>query len=149
MRGLRVPLLLILIGVAVPCAAQQDSISALPDWTAVGTNFFPLAPAAVVQPVLTGADVTDAHAYFVADPFLFHDGGTWYLFFEATVPLGVIAVATSTDALHWKYERIVLRETAQVSFPSVFKADGEYYMTPETTAWHSVRLYRALSFPRG
>ncbi len=149
MPGRQVCFALVVIALAAPCRAQEDSTSVLPDWTAVGTNFFPLAPAAVVQPAVTGADVTDAHAYFVADPFLFQEKGIWYLFFEATVPLGVIAVATSNDALHWNYERIVLRETAQVSFPSVFKADGEFYMTPETTAWHAVRLYRAASFPRG
>jgi hypothetical protein len=118
-----------------------------PDWTSLSPNFYPLLPTAVSQPVLGPADVTDAHASFLADPFLIHDGAAWYLFFEVTVPLGKIALATSMDGLHWTYQHIVLAENFQLSFPNVFRYDGVYYMTPESTAKLSVRLYRATSFP--
>ncbi|TDJ44165.1 MAG: hypothetical protein E2O52_09025, partial [Gammaproteobacteria bacterium] len=51
------------------------------------------------EPVLTREDVTDIRAGFVADPFLFEEAGTWYLFFEVlnlANNQGDIAVATST-----------------------------------------------------
>jgi hypothetical protein len=119
----------------------------LPDWSTVESGFYPLAPAEVPQPVLTADDVTDANAYFVADPFLFREGPLWYLFFEVTVPLGKIAVATSQDGLSWQYQHIVLSETFQLSYPHVFEYDGVHYMTPESGTKHNVRLYRASDFP--
>ena len=126
---------------------QNVTPTVVPDWSGLSMDFFPLVPGPVTQPVLTVADVTDAHAQFIADPFLMHVGPTWYLFFEVTTPLGKIALATSPDGLHWQYQHIVLAEPFQLSFPSVFEVDGEYYMTPETTAKSSVRLYKATSFP--
>lgn len=118
-----------------------------PDWSTVTPGFYPLSPAAVAQPVIGPEDVTDANAYFVADPFLVHDSSTWYLFFEVTTPVGRIALATSPDGLQWTYQHIVLSETFQLSYPHVFRWQGTYYMTPESAARQSVRLYRATSFP--
>jgi len=41
----------------------------------------------------------------------------------------------------------VLRESFHLSYPYVFRADGEMYMIPETKRAGTVRLYRAKSFP--
>lgn len=128
-------------------ATTSTATGYYPDWTSLSPNFYPLGPAAVAQPVISAASVTDAQAAFVADPFLIHDDGKWNLFFEVTTPVGRIALATSTDGLHWKYRHIVLSESFQLSFPYVFRYDGVYYMTPESSARNSVRLYRAIDFP--
>ena len=104
------------------------------------------------NPVLTAADVTDVVADFVADPFMVREGGVWYMFFETLVKAtnkGVICLATSTNALSWAYQRVVLEEHFHLSYPYVFAWDGIYYMIPETAEVSSVRLYTASEFPNG
>lgn len=121
-----------------------------PDFSAIPLGPFPLVPAAPVQPVLTGDDVTDDPALFVADPFLFHEGATWHLFFEAYVYQGYrgkIAHATSLDGLHWTYDRIVLTQQAHLAYPYVFKVDGGHYMLIVPSTTNDVELYRAYDFP--
>jgi hypothetical protein len=102
------------------------------------------------NPVLTAADVKDMPARFVADPFLIQEQGTFYLFFEILgVDRGAIGLATSTDGLRWRYERIVLEEPFHLSYPNVFKWKDSYYMVPESVSVRGVRLYRATRFPDG
>ena len=106
------------------------------------------SPAA--RPVLGAADVTDAVASSVADPFVFADGGRWHMFFEVDNWLtwkGEIGLATSDDGVTWRYEGIVLAEPFHLSYPHVFAADGGIYMTPESSQADAVRLYRARRFP--
>jgi hypothetical protein len=101
-------------------------------------------------PVLSASDVTDVPARFVADPFMVKENDTWYMFFEVLntwTGQGDIGLATSKDAKAWHYEKIVLNEPFHLSFPCVFRADGVYYMIPETRVASSVRLYRATAFP--
>jgi hypothetical protein len=108
------------------------------------------SPAGAANPVLTRMDVTDLPAGFVADPFLCRVDGRWYMFFEvmdAITQKGVIAVATSEDGLCWVYDRVVLSEPVHLSYPYVFEGHGEFFMIPESRQSHSVRLYRAVSFP--
>lgn len=102
------------------------------------------------NPVLTAVDVKDMPARFVADPFLIQEQGTFYLFFEVLgVDRGVISLATSVDGRRWRYERIVLDEPFHLSYPNVFKWEGEYFLVPESVAVNSVRLYKATHFPDG
>jgi hypothetical protein len=106
----------------------------------------------VTNPVLTGNDVTDLAATYVADPFMLEDAGRWHMFFEVVGwhdDRGRIGHATSNDCLRWKYEGIVLDETFHVSYPYVFEWAGEKYMVPETYAAGGVWLYRAAKFPSG
>jgi hypothetical protein len=106
--------------------------------------------AAVANPVLTRADVSDARALFVADPFMVHEDGRWYMFFEVMnldTDRGEIALAVSSDGFEWEYSGIVLREPFHLSYPYVFDWDGEYHMIPETLEANSVSLYRADPFP--
>lgn len=118
-----------------------------------GPTPFDLRPAPGIRnPVLTAADVTDAEASLVADPFLLRRGATWHLFFEmlnAGTGLGEIAYATSEDGLRWAYGGVVLREPFHLSYPHVFEADGGVYMVAETRQAGAVRLYAARDFPRG
>jgi hypothetical protein len=125
-------------------------VETTPDWTAVPWGPFNLVdPKGITNPVLTAADVTDRDAQFVADPFLYHESNIWYMFLEVfdRQTGGDIAVATSPDGYKWKYDRIVLDEPFHLSYPYVFKADGDYYMIPESHQPEDVRVYKAENFP--
>lgn len=117
-----------------------------------GATPFDLAsPESISNPVLTAKHVTDVSARFVADPFMLHDNQTWYMFFEifnTHTDQGDIGLATSKDGLKWKYEQIVLDEPFHLSYPHVFKWQNDYYMIPESGRAASVRLYKAIDFPR-
>lgn len=139
--------LLLAATTAVAGGTDVDSVEVFPSWSHVEYPFFPLSPPAVVQPVLTAADITDVNAFFVADPFLIKTDSLWLMFFEVTVPQGRIALATSLDGYEWKYRHIVLHESFHLSYPLVFQVDGVWYMTPESAARQSVRLYRGGPFP--
>jgi hypothetical protein len=101
-------------------------------------------------PIMTRDQVSDVPAAFVADPFLLPHGGEWHLFFEVLhhgSGLGEIGWASSADTRDWTYRGIVLREPFHLSYPHVFMADGQVFMTPETLGAGAVRLYRADPFP--
>lgn len=102
------------------------------------------------NPVICRHDVTDRKAAFVADPFMLHAGGVWYMFFEVASQnshIGEIGLATSRDGRKWRYERIVLSEPFHLSYPHVFAWNGDYYMIPESYQSGGARLYRAMEFP--
>jgi hypothetical protein len=101
-------------------------------------------------PIVTAADITDADAGFVADPFLIFYRNIWYLFFEVwnrAADKGEIGVAESPDMVRWVYRGIVLREPWHLSYPHVFEHDGTIWMMPESIEGGGVRLYRAEAFP--
>ena len=102
------------------------------------------------NPVLRNTDVTDIQAEFVADPFMLHKDGRWYMFFEVLnreTQLGAIALATSDDGFNWTYEQVVLAEPFHLSYPYVFEWQGERYMIPETLGASALCLYKADEFP--
>ncbi|MFQ3633646.1 hypothetical protein [Roseiflexus sp.] len=104
----------------------------------------------VHNPVLSATHVCDVPALFVADPCVVRTETQWWLFFEvlhATLRRGQIGVAMSRDGRTWEYCQIVLEEPFHLSYPLVFRWNGEYYMTPETASQRQVRLYRAVDFP--
>jgi hypothetical protein len=116
-----------------------------------GTDPLDLGPAeGVINPVLTEQDVTDIEAVFVADPFLLKEDDQYYMFFEILNRAnnqGDIGLATSPDGLNWSYEQVILDEDFHLSYPNVFKWNGEHYMVPESHEDSSVRLYKASEFP--
>nr|CAD1841798.1 unnamed protein product [Ananas comosus var. bracteatus] len=105
------------------------------------------------NPVVTCASVSEAGfpSNFVADPFLFIKGDTFYLFFETknSVTLqGDIGVAVSKDnGATWEQLGIVLDEEWHLSYPYVFSYQDQIYMMPEGSKKGDLRLYRALEFP--
>ncbi|MHC3439853.1 glucosamine inositolphosphorylceramide transferase family protein [Natrialbaceae archaeon A-gly3] len=119
------------------------------------TNSFDVtAPSESLNPVLTAKDVTDfGRVHYVADPFIIPDGDTWHMFFEICnrdrTPDAVIGHATSKDGYNWSYDRVVLNTGLHLSFPYVFKWDGEYYMVPEEGGYSGDRItiYCADDFP--
>jgi len=103
-----------------------------------------------LNPLFKAEDVTDVSAKFVADPFLIKEGDTWDLFFEVynnDTQQGDLAVATSTNTWIWNYEKVIIDEPFHLSYPYVFKSDGEYYLIPESYEANSIRLYKADDFP--
>jgi hypothetical protein len=116
-----------------------------------GASPFNLAPPPDVKnPVLTAADVTDATASFLADPFMLNVDGTWHMFFEVMNwrrRLGEIGHAVSKDGVKWIYQQIVLADDFHFSYPYVFRWMNDYYMIPETYQAGGIRLYKAVSFP--
>ena len=104
----------------------------------------------VTNPVITAKDVTDVPAKIVADPFMIKESSIWYMFFEVVnknTNRGEIGSATSNDGFTWTYKQIVLVEPFHLSYPYIFKWNGEYYMIPESYGTNSIRLYKAASFP--
>jgi hypothetical protein len=102
------------------------------------------------NPILRAEDVTDVPAKFVADPFLVRETGTWYLFFEVynrATDQGDLAVATSRNTWQWDYQQVILDEPFHLSYPYVFKWEGEYYLIPESYQAGGIRLYHADDFP--
>lgn len=125
-----------------------------------GTSPTDLAPSKTIQnPVFTIADVTrfsdDVRgmvAVHLFDPFVIQQGTSYYMFFElcgfTDFKYGCdIAYASSDDGLNWSYEGIVLDEPFKLSYPNVFRYNGQYYMIPESNQDASVRLYEAVQFP--
>jgi hypothetical protein len=101
-------------------------------------------------PVITAKHVTDVTADSVADPFMIHDRGTWYLFYEVCnvqTKRGEIGFSTSKDLMRWNYGGIVLQERFHLSYPYVFRSNDDYYMIPESRRANGIRLYRAKNFP--
>ena len=67
--------------------AEGGDSEIIPNWINVSQAPFDLiTPEGITNPVLTASDVTDIDAEFVADPFLFYENSSWYMFFEVYVP---------------------------------------------------------------
>src|SRR5271166_5234887 len=116
-----------------------------------GSSPFDAVPV-VGNPVLTASDVTDADAYYVADPFMLRHEGIWHMLFEILLRdsrRGVIGLATSEDACDWRYRGIVLDQPFHLAYPQIFPSDGAIYLLPETIGAGAVRLYQAADFRRG
>lgn len=91
----------------------------------------------------------DASRYY-ADPFVMMRGDTAHVFCEEvpfTTGKGFIAHFTIDPRGNVSVPRPVLERPYHLSYPFVFERDGEIWMIPETSANHSVELYRAASFP--
>ncbi|KAK9282696.1 hypothetical protein L1049_010916 [Liquidambar formosana] len=107
----------------------------------------------VANPVVTCGSASDAGfpSNFVADPFLYVQGDTLYLFYETKNSItlqGDIGVAKSIDkGATWQQLGIALDEDWHLSYPYVFKYLGQIYMMPESSQKGELRLYRALNFP--
>uniref|UniRef100_A0A1D1Y1X6 Glucosamine inositolphosphorylceramide transferase 1 n=1 Tax=Anthurium amnicola TaxID=1678845 RepID=A0A1D1Y1X6_9ARAE len=107
----------------------------------------------VANPVFTCASASDAGfpSNFVADPFLYIDGKSVYLFFETKNSItlqGDIGVAKSSDnGSTWRHVGIALNEEWHLSYPFVFDYHGQIYLMPESSKRGELRLYRAVDFP--
>lgn len=89
--------------------------------------------------------------HFWADPCLVERDDRRFVFFEDfeyARNRGVISVLEIDRAGHAGEAQPVLEEDYHLSYPFVFRWQDVDYMIPESKTDHSVRLYRALEFPR-
>ncbi|XWS08065.1 hypothetical protein CRYUN_Cryun41cG0046200 [Craigia yunnanensis] len=107
----------------------------------------------VANPVITCASASHSGfpSNFVADPFLYVQGDTFYLFYETKNPFtmqGDIGVAKSIDkGATWQQLGMAMDEDWHLSYPYVFNYLGQIYMMPESSQKGELRLYRAINFP--
>jgi hypothetical protein len=116
-------------------------------------NGFTLKPHPdVSNPVLTHRDVEDCLARFVADPFIVYNNGVYNMFFEIKSIGGNVFIghAFSENGLEYEYNKIVIDpETAQHTYPHVFRKDGNWLMVPSpgSNVNGEFRVYKAVKFP--
>lgn len=89
--------------------------------------------------------------HFLADPFAVSmPDGRRFIFVEDYVYTKGKAVISAYEVDESQAARLVgtaLEEDFHLSFPFVFRHEGEIYMCPETGARGQIRLYRCVSFP--
>ena len=86
---------------------------------------------------------------FYADPFVAeHEGRTFLLFedYSYRTKKGVISCCELRDGKPLP-PRVVLERDHHLSYPALFRWQGQWFMTPETADNHTVELYRASEFP--
>lgn len=120
-------------------------------------GFLPVPENADAGLLLNGAPASDftllepPPGIFYADPFLVRDGEKIYCFFEesAVAPVfGHISVAVlDAQARLLEPPRPVLHCPYHLSYPQVFRHDGQWYMLPETSANKTIELWVAEQFP--
>lgn len=87
---------------------------------------------------------------FWADPMLVeHPDGTWLFFEEFIYAQGkghLACMKLHEDGQHAQPVK-VLERPYHLSYPFVFKWQGQYYMIPETAENHTLEIYRCETFP--
>ena len=87
--------------------------------------------------------------YWCADPFIVKEGDVHYIFFEMFDRFkgkGVIGYR-ELRAGHIGKMKVAYEEPFHLSFPYVFKHDGEFYMMPEASEGNTLFLLKAKTFP--
>lgn len=94
--------------------------------------------------------VDNPNGYWLADSLLFEDDDCQnYLFVEAfdkKEKIGKLAVLTEVNGVFQNF-RLVMEKSYHLSYPFVFKWNGEYYMIPETSGNNAIEVYEATKFP--
>jgi hypothetical protein len=88
--------------------------------------------------------------HFYADPFLFeHDGQLWLLFEDYLYGerRGRISCVSVSKDLVIGDSHVCLETPYHLSYPFVFRHEGEMFMIPESGSNASVELWRATNFP--
>ncbi len=96
------------------------------------------------------SDVACFRAHEAADPFAVHVDGRYYMFFEDIVPpkrLGRLAALELSPDGQSSGPKVIVEHAYHLSYPLVFKHEGEWYMLPESAENRTVDLYRAEEFP--
>jgi hypothetical protein len=86
-----------------------------------------------------------------ADPFLLHEAGRDYVFFEELVYKQgkgrLVCMELQADGSHDK-PLVVLEKPYHLSYPFLFRYQGALYMMPESAQNRSLDLYRCEQFPQ-
>lgn len=117
----------------------------------VGYRFIE-GPGVAEKTDLSGASwkvLPDDGTHFYADPFPFNHAGNDYIFVEDyphNTKKAIISVSRIEDGIAGK-PIPVIEEPYHLSYPQVFRHDGEIWMLPESSAGKKLVLYRAKNFP--
>jgi hypothetical protein len=85
-----------------------------------------------------------------ADPFPVRVGNEYYIFHEEapfSTDKGSIVLSVVDSAGKTAGPIPILEKDYHLSYPFVFRWDGEFFMIPETSAHRQVELYRCVDFP--
>ncbi len=88
---------------------------------------------------------------FWADPFVVEEGGKFYIFVEDFVyntDKGHISVIEMDEKGNYKDPIPVIEKDYHMSYPFLFRWEGDLYMIPETSANRTIDLYKCVSFPQ-
>ncbi len=95
-------------------------------------------------------DVPAPRGSQLADPFVIEDNGRNWLFVEeipaAAVKGHLSVIELGRDGRFGEPVR-VLEKPYHLSYPFVFRDQGEFFMLPETSGNNTIELYRATKFP--
>lgn len=101
--------------------------------------------------VFSEVKINSKGRYWFADPFLFEHKGILYIFYEAFDLLkrkGVLGYSILDEENNSaSTPRIILEKKYHLSFPYIFKKNGEIYIMPETCGNDTLRLFKAVDFP--
>lgn len=94
--------------------------------------------------------IPNSTRYWAADPMVFSHEGRTYIFaelYDYILYRGVIGVTEYLGDGRFGPWKPIIREDFHMSYPYVFRANGEIWMIPETTQRKALLLYRAVEFP--
>ena len=101
-------------------------------------------------PLLTGRDAAAPGSAYVADPYLVVDGDERYVFYESrTSPNALLEVAGIDADGAFHPLGVAVEEPFHLSYPQVFRHQGEWFMTVESVQAGRLIVYRATEFPTG
>ena len=86
---------------------------------------------------------------FLADPFILKEGPVHYCFvedFDFNLNRGCISVFEISLKGH-RFIGEALKENFHLSYPFIFKNNGQLYMCPETHEINEIRIYKCKNFP--
>ncbi|MGA2927878.1 MAG: hypothetical protein ABSG43_18155 [Solirubrobacteraceae bacterium] len=89
--------------------------------------------------------------HYYADPFVVEHQGSCHVFFEdyeLATKRGVISSARIDCSGRPETPSVSLQRQCHLSYPFVFRFDGDWYMVPETREQHAIELFKAIDFPR-
>lgn len=98
-----------------------------------------------------GKVIPNPQGAFLADPFTIRVDGVHYIFVEEysfARRKGVIS-AYRLEGNEPRRLGVVLEEAHHLSFPFLFRVEGEIFMVPESGEDRSVKIYRSANFPHG
>lgn len=96
-----------------------------------------------------GREITPIPNHFIADPFVIENDGSHYCMVEEYDFTKQKAHISAYRLENNESERIgiAIEESFHMSFPYLFRFNGDIYMAPETCEDKSIRIYRAVDFP--
>lgn len=88
--------------------------------------------------------------FYWADPFAVLENGKKFLFIEEyayETCRGHLAVIRQDESGSFGESTVIIKKPYHLSYPFIFKHEGQYFMIPETKAQRVIQLYHCSNFP--